>query len=480
MNSLFLRMKFRIAPILCFFLSILTLLLPGCKNTTSQHVVARIQPVSIKPPDPLLIPEDSSNSVFDGLKRKKSVVKYYQSKDSKAVWIQEGKYTRLADSMIYMLEHIRYYGFAKGSCHLPELENIASNYNRVGLIRKDVLLTDAFFALAQNLKYGIRHSPVNAEDSLYADLLNAALAGSGIKQTLESQEPVLKGYISLREGLRVMLDSSRETAIDSISLQQSVQLISINLERWRTEKENISGRYIFINIPSFYLDVVENDSVILSSKVIVGTPEKQTPILSSSVECFTIYPYWHVPRKISVEEYLPIIKNDTAFIARNNFDVLDRKGNILNPDSVEWSKFHESYFPVVLRQREGPENSLGIIKFIFDNPHAVFLHDTNAKRLFNSKTRAFSHGCIRMEKAVELAHLLVTGVLGGESKYVTKSLKEKTQHWVDLKNPIPIHIRYFTCEFNNNVFFAYTDVYAEDKVLYELLFPDADTLGLEY
>ncbi|MBA4056954.1 MAG: hypothetical protein C0490_19725 [Marivirga sp.] len=303
-------------------------------------------------------------------------------------------------------------------------------------------------------------------------MLNSVATNGNITFALASQEPSSKGYTSLKEGLRVMLDSA--TTLDSILFEESLRLISINLERWRAEQVDIQGKYIFINIPSYMLEVVENDSIVLSSKVIVGTTKKETPVLSSIVECFTTYPYWHVPRKISVEEYLPIIKSDPAFITRNNFDVLDRKGNIVNPDSVTWHKFHTNYFPVVLRQREGPENSLGVIKFIFDNPYAVFLHDTNAKRLFKSKDRAFSHGCIRMEKAVDLAHFLVTGVIGKESKYISKYLNEKTQHWVDLKYPIPIHIRYFTCEFRNNKFYRYSDIYNKDKALYDLIYKDTN------
>lgn len=462
------------SKITSLFLFTYYLLLFGCKNITHQIAVAQTQPLAIKPLKPLLIPLDSSNIVLDGLKRKKLVLMYYQRNGAKPIWIRDNKYTPVADSLMDVLDHIQYYGYPKGGYHLAELVSTATNSSEASLIRKDVLLTDAFFSLAQNLKYGISPLQPDRDDSLYHDLLNSALAGNGIKKVFESQEPTLKGYRSLKEALRLMLDSLESDTTHSISLQQKVKLIQINLERWRTEKQNISGRYIVVNIPSFYLDVVEDDSIILSSRVIVGTPEKQTPILSSSVECFSVYPYWHVPRKIAVEEFLPAIKEDVTFIARNNFDILDRRGNILNPDSVEWSAFHKNFFPVVLRQREGPENALGIIKFIFDNPYAIFLHDTNAKRLFNSKTRAFSHGCIRMEKAVALAHLLVTGVVGRESMYINKFLNDKVQHWVDLKRPIPIHIRYFTCEFKNNTFFSYKDVYGQDKAIEELLFADSN------
>jgi murein L,D-transpeptidase YcbB/YkuD len=249
---------------------------------------------------------------------------------------------------------------------------------------------------------------------------------------------------------------------------EKIQSVNVNLDRWRQEKTSFGRRYVYINIPSFMLRVIENDTVIFSSKVIVGAVETPTPDISSVIECFTIYPYWHVPRKIAVEEYLPVIQKDTTFITRNNFEVLDRKGKVLNPDSIDWAKYHKNYFPVVLRQREGEENSLGIIKFVFDNPYAVYVHDTNAKRLFSSSRRAFSHGCIRMERAVELAHYLVNGSLKNKSKVVEKYIKEKQRHTVNLRTPMPIFIRYFTAEVVNNEFLHHKDVYNKDEVWNEV------------
>ena len=449
----------------------------GCKNTSHLISVIHTPPTVIKEHKPLLIPHDSTETIFNNLERKDAVVLFYQKFGNAPVWIEEGNYTPLADSMVNIVRNIRYYGFCKGGYHLNELENIQPDLSPEALLRKELLLTDAFFSLSEDLKYGLQKPTVrNVQDSLQIKLLYEAVIKGSLKKTLESQEPTLSGYTSLKEALRLMIDSVRSEWMDSIVNEDNIRAITINLERWRTENANISGRYIFINIPSYILYVVENDSAILSSNVIVGKPETETPILSSVVECISIYPYWHVPRKISIEEFLPVIKRDSTFISRNNFDILDRNRNVLNPDSIEWSKFNENYFPVVLRQREGSENSLGIIKFVFDNPHAVFLHDTNAKRLFKKTTRALSHGCIRMEKAVELAHLLVTGVVGQKSKYVNKFLNEKQQHWVDLKYPIPIHVRYLTCEFKDNTFFRYNDVYGKDKVLYEFFFGNTGNL----
>lgn len=377
--------------------------------------------------------------------------------------------------MLSIIRNAQYYGLSGSSYHLRELEVLMNHPSRVSAIRTELLLTDAFLSLAGDLKFGLLNSKrKRQEDTVRIRLLNHVVVEGNLKNGLESQEPVLHRYENLKEGLRQLLDSKGEYALDSASISSQIRLISINMERWRRETSSYGRRYIFINIPSYMLEVVDHDSVVIYSKIIVGTPEKETPVLSSVVECFSIYPYWHVPRKISVEEYLPILKKDTTFLRRNNFDVLDRKGKVLNPDSIPWSKFTENYFPVVLRQREGVENSLGVIKFIFDNPHAVFLHDTNAKRLFKSTNRAFSHGCIRMEKAVELAHYLVTGSLNIESKTISKYLKEKEQHWIDLRNPIPIFTRYFTCDFQNGKLNMYKDVYGKDQQLYELLYQDAE------
>ncbi|MEO5603720.1 MAG: L,D-transpeptidase family protein [Cyclobacteriaceae bacterium] len=431
------------------------------------------------PPEPLIIPIDSSESAYNGLFRKESVMNYYMRFGSSPIWIKNDEFTPLADSMQHLIRNVQYYGFPTGRYHWNEFATFDSNLSCEDLIRKELLLTDAFLWFSTELQFGLQRSQVSGlKDSLQIELLHQVITDGNLIHTLESLEPVHAAYQSLKEGLRITLDSIRSIDDDSVLRMGKIRLISINLERWRAETSDLRSRYILINIPSFMLEVVENDSTVLSSKVIVGTPGKETPILSSTIECFSIYPYWHVPRKISIEEYLPVIKRDTSFIRRNNFDVLDRKGKILVPDSVEWNKFHENYFPVMLRQREGTENSLGVIKFIFDSPYAVFLHDTNAKRLFRNKERAFSHGCIRMERAIELAHFLVTGVVGNESKAVSNFLKEKERHWVDLRRPIPIYTRYFTCEFKNNALYVYNDVYSKDRVLYELIYNDQDDLEL--
>jgi L,D-transpeptidase YcbB len=452
----------------------------GCRNTSSQISRVEAPPKQlILTREPLQVPTDSTTKYCNGLRKKASVVNYYQRFGSDFIWTKKNEPTAFADSMVLLIRDALYYGFYPERYHINELITPDKNSSDDVLIRNELLMTDAFLCFVADLKFGLLESNKSDEvDSIQVDLLNKFILHGNLKEILRSQEPVFKGYKSLKRGIALILDSLKTTGHDSVDVTDRIRLISINLERWRTEKADLSQRHIFINIPSYMLDVIEHDSSILSSRIIVGLPDKETPIISSVVECFTIYPYWHVPRKIAIEEFLPVIKNDVAFIERNHFDVLDKKGNVLDPDSVEWNKFHKNYFPVVLRQREGAENALGVIKFIFDNPHAVYLHDTNAKRLFRNKERALSHGCIRMERAVELAHYLVTETTGSESKTITKYLREEQQRWVDLKRPIPIYTRYFTCEFKNGRLYTYKDVYRKDKALYDLLYYDLSAFDL--
>ena len=418
------------------------------------------------------MPSDSAHAVYGSLNYPQAVYNFYSSRSFDFAWTGNNSYA-LTDSLLSFIKSARVHGLLPRDYHADEFkkrENDTSFY-----YRKEVLLTDAFLSLANDLKYGrLPSTEDSSKDSLNLVSLENALKYNQVKKVLRNQEPVHQGYLDLKESLWELLsaaDSSNAQllyagiTIDSIDLHKSVQQIEINMERWRLEMTDLKQRYIWINIPSYQLQVIDNGRLVLDSRIIVGKPESPTPVLSSMIECITLFPYWFVPRKIAVEEYLPEIKKDTAFLTRNNFDVLDRKGNMLDPATLEWEKFTSKYFPVSLRQREGPDNSLGVIKFIFDNPNAVFLHDTNVKSLFNRKARMFSHGCIRMEKALELAKYLA-----GDSGIIESKLQLKKRHTINLVHAIPIYTRYFTCERINGELIFYDDIYQLDQPLIDLLY----------
>lgn len=455
----------------------------GCSNIKGQSATRRLEEPAhneqVAPKTIYTMPHDSLNSSYRGLARD-PVRRFYDGRQDRLFWTSVGGATREADSVITFIMNVRYYGLVPDNYHLTEIQNIREELTSAGnIFRFDALLTDAYIALVKHIWLGRTTAPTVETDSVAVSLLENASVRGGIIHNITLMESSLSGYQSLKQGLGFLIDSLSEEEKQAVLLNSSaapqaaiarINTIEVNLERWRQERGSFGDRYIFINIPEFMLYLVEHDSVVLESKIIVGKPENPTPTLSSRIECFITYPYWHIPRKIAVEEYLPVIQKDTSFLKRNNFDVLDGKGNVLNAYDLDWKRFSKNYFPVRLRQREGPENALGIIKFAFDNPYAVFLHDTNAKRLFSSRVRAFSHGCIRMEKAVELSHYLVTGDFKRKSKYVERFLNEKSRHTVELQRPIPIHIRYYTCDFRKDDLNFFTDIYQKDGLVSDQLY----------
>jgi L,D-transpeptidase YcbB len=461
-----------------FFIRIVSFagIILGCRPpaATVHHI-----PESYLPPvvveAPLQIPMDSGSSVFTGLRNYQSVYQFYQVNRFQVTWLNDSS-ASLLDSMITFIQAVRYHGLLPQDYHAEEVIDLHGASGRLAMYRTDVLLTDAFLSLANDLKYGrlnAVHSTINT-DSLNLVALNQALRNKAVRMSLRLQEPQYPQYQELISSLKTIIDEADSIArkallagymYDTSSVQKKVQCIEVNLERWRMELPSLGSRYIWINIPSYQLQVLDRGKIALESRVIVGKPDTPTPTLSSAIECITFFPYWYVPRKITVEEFLPRIKKDSSFLSLNNFEVLDRKGKVVDPDTLAWASYNKNNFPFALRQREGEDNSLGVIKFVFDNPHAVYLHDTNAKGLFRSKKRAFSHGCIRMEKAEELANYLVP-----VSGKIDKLLDLKIRQTVNLADPIPIYVRYLTCEFIKGTLNFYDDIYMKDRAIVSFLY----------
>jgi murein L,D-transpeptidase YcbB/YkuD len=246
--------------------------------------------------------------------------------------------------------------------------------------------------------------------------------------------------------------------------QDYIHQIQLNMERWRMYNAPEEKRFVWVNVPKYEMRVFDGDTLVMRSRVIVGKPEHQTPVLKSTIRYFLIYPYWNVPYKIATEEMLPILKRDTSYLRKKNFDVLDGYGDVVNI-KINWRRYTKTYFPWRLRQRMGDDNSLGVLKFNFENKYGVYLHDTNGHRLFNKEMRALSHGCVRLERFYDFARFLIRD---NKRHYPDDSLKmdllKEKQKYVYIKRPIPIYINYFTAEVNEyNELYFYMDVYARDE-----------------
>jgi murein L,D-transpeptidase YcbB/YkuD len=252
----------------------------------------------------------------------------------------------------------------------------------------------------------------------------------------------------------------------SMSPFEYYQTLAANLERWRW-KDKMQSEFIFVNIPAFKLEVNDNGIIKLKSKIVVGKKKNQTPEIKDSIQYIIAYPYWNVPRKISVKEILVKAQKDSSYLKRNDYEVLTYKKDSVNIDSVNWNELNEDNFNYLIRQKGGVSNALGFVKFIFPNKYAIYLHDTPSKHYFNYESRAFSHGCVRVEKAMQLAdYILETD----NNKYTLDSLykfiDKKKEKAIKLKNRLPVYLYYFTASVDENEkLIFYNDIYGYDKKL---------------
>lgn len=252
------------------------------------------------------------------------------------------------------------------------------------------------------------------------------------------------------------------------ALQQTkedvIHQIEMNMERWRWRDGPAEKSYVWVNIPKFEMHVIEDDTLVMRSRVIVGAPKTRTPLLKSTIRYFTIYPYWNVPFSIIKKEILPQLKRDTSYLRRKNFEVLDRNGYVIDT-MINWRRYNNNYFPFRIRQRIGDDNSLGILKFNFNNKYGVYMHDTDARRLFARENRSLSHGCVRLEKFFDFAKFLVRD---DSVRYPVDSLKadlsREVQKQVNLRRPIAIYINYYTVEVDDYMeLHFFNDIYEKDE-----------------
>lgn len=235
---------------------------------------------------------------------------------------------------------------------------------------------------------------------------------------------------------------------------------ALNDLRWlhRFQADSIA----VINLPSASLYVYAQQHLVYESRLVVGKKSTPTPTLSSSIHEVILYPYWTVPYSIATKELLPNIKRNVGYLSANNFQVLNKQGKVIDPHTIDWQGLNAANFPYTIRQSTGCDNSLGIVKFNFHNPFAVYLHDTPSKGLFALKKRYFSHGCMRLEKPIELAELLLQKEKETVKRMTEQCLRDQKPTVFKLEKPLSIAVLYNTVWYDKrgNVFF-YDDMYVK-------------------
>jgi murein L,D-transpeptidase YcbB/YkuD len=301
----------------------------------------------------------------------------------------------------------------------PKLE-AGTQDERVPLLRRRLRITGDLAASAA------------PEDSLTVD----STLAQGVQRFQERHGLAVDGVVgpATRAALNVPAD-------------ERIQQIRTNLERWRWLPADLGGLHVRVNIAGYELRVVENGTDVLRMRVVTGQAYRQTPVFSDQISYLVLNPYWHVPHSIAVKDKLPDFQRDPSLVSRLGYEVFRGWGadaTPIDPSTIDWSALSASTFPYRLRQRPGPQNALGQIKFMFPNAHSVYLHDTPSRYLFDRATRSFSSGCIRVEHPLDLAVTLLRHNEGWTRERLRAATRGDTERTVMLAQKVPVHLLYWT------------------------------------
>ena len=312
--------------------------------------------------------------------------------------------------------------------------------------------------------------------------LSARLAASGdlavpanTGQPSDSYDGTLAAAVShfqRRHGLEVTGKVDADTLTElNVPIADRIRQLQVNLERWRWLPASFGERYILVNVPEFRLDVVDGGKTPLSMRVIVGKSQSRTPAFSDRMTYVELNPDWNLPPEIVTAEVAPKVAANPGYLSSHDMEIVKGWGDkeeVVDPSSVDLSQLAANGYR--LRQRAGADNPLGKIKFMFPNEFDVYLHDTPADHLFDRAERDFSHGCVRLEKPVELADYL----LEDDPKWTPESIQaaiDSGEHkTISLPRPLPVHILYWTAwaEADGTVQFR-KDIYGHDDELEKAL-----------
>lgn len=302
---------------------------------------------------------------------------------------------------------------------------------------------------------------------------------------LATKALISKGYLQVENDTAAMFVALKEFQTQnglkpdgvigkytSVALNESTthkrDRIILAMDKLRSH-DPFPSKYIHINIPEYKLRFYINDSLKSDHNIVVGRDENRTPELTSKLNRIIAYPYWNVPYSISSKEILPAAKMNPGYFERHNYKIY-KKGELVDPLTVEWKKIGETSFPFKVVQDPGRGNSLGIIKFNFPNSHSVYFHDTPSKSLFSADVRAYSHGCMRTQNPVDLAtRILERDVVGRKVNDVMipdslDSIMSRGENYtISLLDPIPIYVEYVTVARVGEHMITYIDIYGRDE-----------------
>jgi len=472
---------------------------------------------------------------------KENVSKFYRDRDYTLAWFDESGLIEQAGNLTDRMLNLKDEGVNKELPYSHELDSLISLYNqqKSGAHHDDleIMLTSQYFVFAHIAWEGMDDADIQANDWFvprkkisYASYLDSLLKhptnkGSASIEPVYRQYEQLRGYlrkyrelaassswpkivadkksykpgdssailIPIKRRLFLLGDYNGDTTnivYDSLMLagiknfqsrhgltpdgaigagtltelnvrpKERVKQIIVNMERSRWLPVSLNTDYLAVNIPEFKLHVYHADSLLWSCNVVVGKAVHKTIIFHGDVKYVVFSPYWNVPPSIVRNEILPGMNRDRNYIAKHNMEITGKSGGL----------------PTV-RQKPGPKNSLGLVKFLFPNSYNIYLHDSPSKSLYNEASRAFSHGCIRVSEPEKLANFLLRGDSTWTKEAINTAMHAGKEKYVTLKQTVPVFIAYFTAFIDREGKINFRkDIYNRDERLADMLLEENSNL----
>jgi murein L,D-transpeptidase YcbB/YkuD len=255
----------------------------------------------------------------------------------------------------------------------------------------------------------------------------------------------------------------------NVPVRERIDQIRLNLERYRWFLNTRGPNYVMVNIPSFTVDFVQNNVNRWHSRVIVGKPDTQTPVFRADIQYLILNPHWVIPPGILAKEAIPGIAKDVSYLKKRQLAVVDNDGKEVDPHTINWSHYLNGGFPYRIVQDSGDEGSLGRIKFMMPNRFMVYMHDTPSKELFDKSRRTFSHGCVRVDRPLELAELLLKDPVKWGIPKIEAAIDTDKTRTVNLPVRVPVYFLYQTAFVDDDQVQFRVDIYDRDARLLKVL-----------
>jgi murein L,D-transpeptidase YcbB/YkuD len=427
------------------------------KNQALQKAITGIEHLRSKSIRQL-IKKNHINGLTVSRKYLQAIKQIYKKNGYRPLWIKNKNWSLAARQLRARLIQAHLDGLnSEDYPHLPASIMI------FGASLSDLKLTYGILRFSEHLMAGRLHpNDVLKEHDLkpqhpkLQEVVSQLLKADRPNEVLDALAPPHEGYQRLKQKLVALF-----TAPEAPEDQDLVKAIIANMERWRWMPRDMGETFIWVNLPSYQVRLIDQDETVFKTRAIIGDVRWPTPLIASRIKNIIVNPSWVLPASVIKREILDVYENPTEYLAKENIHIFRRHGREVDPKTVDWKKVKNPR-TYVFKQTPGRWNALGQVKILFPNQHSIYLHDTDDKNKFKHDVRAFSYGCIRIDRPMEFSN-----AVAAYDKHLTDQLPSSKlgdrEIWLKYKAKMPVYLGYFTLEIDNgDGLIVYDDIYQYD------------------